>query len=108
MKDFHKWRLQQMQRFSAETAEMHFHKCADSSYRHAAKLLKAILVQMVECPGEPIILNPEAISGDLLLDFLDEMDFAYIHPRSSSHHFIMHAQAAGRSPLATRTAFKNL
>lgn len=61
----------------------HFHLCSDSAFFDVSKLLRSLCVSYVE--KQQIQLSQDIINSCLC--FLDEMQFAYIHPRSTSAKF---------------------
>lgn len=80
-----------MARFAGKS-RMHFHKCEDAVLIVVFNILKALLRQRVNSGSNSITLSVSDDDFDTLLDFLDEMSFAYMHPRSTSARFSMLAE----------------
>lgn len=61
----------------------HYHLCSDTTFFEVASLLQALCVSFVD--KKQITLSPCLV--DTVLQFLDEMQYAYMHPRSTSARF---------------------
>lgn len=96
MKKFDSWRLEKLQQFAPLACEMHYHRCSDYSYTCTAELLRSLLIRHVESGGASVCVHLSREVADAIFSFLNEMKFAYIHPRSTSHRFIMQAETRFR------------
>lgn len=85
--NFDAWRQSMMSRHQV-AAEMHYHKVSDVNWHQVSHLLRTLCVRFVEGHHKPITLNLSSDLVESLLSFVDEMQFAYIHPRSSSAKFL--------------------
>lgn len=85
--NFDAWRRSMMSQHQVE-AEMHYHKVSDVNWHQVSHLLRTLCVRFVEGHHKPVTLNLSSDLVESLLSFVDEMQFAYIHPRSSSAKFL--------------------
>lgn len=85
--NFDAWRRSMMSQRQV-AAEMHYHKVSDVNWHQVSHLLRTLCVRFVEGHHKPITLSLSLDMVETLLSFVDEMQFAYIHPRSSSAKFL--------------------
>lgn len=84
--DFEAWRKSHEPR--PEVAGlMHFHRCSDALYRDIRNFLREICRRRVECGQRQIRIIPSQSLIESCFLFCDEMDTAYMHPRSTSARF---------------------
>lgn len=79
---FDQWRRANMQRFS--NACMHYYRIDDEVIAFFCNFLTSVLRNRVENNSRTIVLNITDDFADAALDLLDQVDNAYIHPRSTS------------------------
>ena len=77
--NFESWRKSTQEKHRPDGVS-HYHLCSDLAFYAVAELLKSLCVSFVE--RRQMKVRQEQIDNVLL--FLDEMQFAYLHPRSSS------------------------
>lgn len=82
-KNFEKWRKAIVESYPTQS-EMHFHRCSDVNFLFVRDVLAQMLSKYVDEGQRKFIvtLSPEQIQ--IIFSFLDEMQFSYIHPRSTS------------------------
>ena len=66
----------------------HFHKVHDLVYARVESLVRSIVVKYVNGQRR-VQINVNADLAQCLYDFIDEMKFGYMHPRSTSARMIM-------------------
>lgn len=81
--NFHRWREAKQASFTS-IPDMHFHKCSDIHFGVVRDLLQTIVSCYVSHGQRKFVLQPSEFDINCFLLFLDEMQFAYIHPRSTS------------------------
>ena len=82
------------ERFANVCELTHFHKCSDSSAYAAVSAIKNLLVAKVE--GKVSFAWLDSTFCDSLLDFLDEFQFSYRHPRRDSYFSLMNFSSLSR------------
>lgn len=97
--NFESWRKAKQKRFEPYEFEMHYHKCADSCYKFVAALLQSLVSNFVSSQHRPQVVQLSVEHAQILLDFLEQMQFAYIHPRSTSARYLMVRECAFSSLL---------
>lgn len=97
MKDFNSWRQRKMSYYARFDCERHYHRCSDLSYSCVAEFLQQLIAYRINNGSGKVVVTITDEFADAALAFLDEMQFAYIHPRSTSHKFIMNREN-GKSP----------
>lgn len=70
-------------------ATMHYHRCSDGVYFDVRAFLTALLHAGVTKCRHSVKVSLTADFLNSVLQFVDEMDISYIHPRSTSarYHF---------------------
>lgn len=86
MLTFNSWRLRQQERFN-NCSSMHFHRVSDGAYSVVVHLLRYLLTSRINSQSQIVNVNVSDELSNSLLDFLDEMEFAYMHPRSTSARY---------------------
>lgn len=87
-KKFNKWRCQQMTLYSDGGGLAHYHRCSDALYGYVRKFCIFFIKKKIDL-GETsceVRLSDDLIQN--LYSFLMEMELSYIHPRSTSAHFL--------------------
>lgn len=80
--NFNDWRRANMQRFT--NASMHYYRIDDEVIRYFHNFFATLLKFRVESNSRQILLNITDEFADTALDLLDQIDNAYMHPRSTS------------------------
>lgn len=62
----------------------HYHRVPTDLWLVVARSLERIIVDILECPSDSRCAWLNAQHAQVMLDFLDEMEFGYVHPRRSS------------------------
>lgn len=83
MLQFNSWRKRQQERF-ATCSSMHYHRVDDSCYLVVVHLLRYLLTSRIVSQSKAVLVDLNDELADTLLDFLDQMEYAYMHPRSTS------------------------
>jgi len=86
MLQFNSWRKRQQERF-ATCSSMHYHRVDDSCYLVVVHLLRYLLTSRIDSQSKAVLVNLSDELANTLLDFLDQMEYAYMHPRSTSAKF---------------------
>jgi hypothetical protein len=100
--NFESWRQAKQAAFVDNFHDMHYHRCSDTTYRLVSSLLQHLLSAWVKSYHAPVSVRFSQEQAELMFAFLDQMQLAYIHPRSSSHRFLM---ALEYSPSATPSTY---
>ena len=84
---FEEWR--KAKQCAAECRTLaHYHKVEDCVLRDVYALVKGILVVRVETGSSKIMLRVSDSLANSLMMFMEQMRYAYLHPRSSSARFL--------------------
>lgn len=84
--EFQSWRKVKQSAFDSYI-NMHYHKVSDECYFVVRDLLQSLLRARVELGGTFVVsMTDEGCRS--VLDFLNQMQLAYIHPRSTSAKFL--------------------
>ena len=86
MTDFKKW-CDQMQALHGCSGSAHYHKCEDAAFCCVERLLQKIIVANVEKSLDVQLITLDGSTVQILFDWLMQMNFAYLHPRSSSARY---------------------
>lgn len=94
---FQRWRKSKEEKF-ANLNDLHYFRVSKTTWSSVRTVLQSLLVARVNL-GESFLLTLPSERANDLLDFLEQMKWGYIHPRSTSHRVLMvrEAQAAGLS-----------
>lgn len=77
----------------------HYHLCGDFVYSSVSNFLRSCLVERIESDRDFVyVCVDEDIANSILL-FLDEMRFAYMHPRSDAAKYIFAQLKDSAKPL---------
>lgn len=83
--NFESWRKAKQSAFVAIAHDMHYHRCSDTAYRLITSLLQGLVNTWLNNGRSFVSVRFTEEQINVILEFLDEMEFAYIHPRSTSH-----------------------
>ena len=85
--NFESWRKATEERYKS-FALAHFHKVDDELCFSVLNLLRQVVIKRVD-KGEHVSVHISEEQAQIIIDFLDQMNLAYIHPRSSSARYEM-------------------
>ena len=85
--NFESWRKATEERYKS-FALAHFHKVDDELCFSVLNLLRQVVIKRVD-KGEHVSVHISEEQAQIIVDFLDQMNLAYIHPRSSSARYEM-------------------
>lgn len=85
--NFESWRKAKQQHFSVPHTLMHYHRVSDVAWGDVANFLMFVLKVRVDTFSQQITFVLSDNLANSMLQFLDEMRFAYIHPRSTSARY---------------------
>lgn len=88
MVTFENWRKRQMMRYKCTTLS-HYHRVEDAVYNDVASFLRQVLITRVNAQCTSIYVALPDCLANSIIDFLNQMDFAYIHPRRNSARYAM-------------------
>ena len=63
-----------------------FHACDTILWLHIRRMLQSLVINRVAAGTEFLTLNLDSQSFDAIIEFIKQMDTAYIHPRRDSFH----------------------
>ena len=66
----------------------HYHKVHDTVYMGVERLLRTLVVKYVE-GNRRVQVKMDADTAQCLYEFLDEMKWGYLHPRSTSARMLL-------------------
>lgn len=93
--NFESWRRAKQKQFT-DGQLRHYHRCSDVSYSLVREILQKILSGWVGHSQRQFLLAPSDFDIDLIYQFLTEMDFGYMHPRSTSARFLYQKSASAK------------
>lgn len=85
---FDPWRQRKMSSWLGRD-DMHFHRLSEECSSVVINLLQNAVRQRILASSDVITLKITPDDFALILDFLEQFRFAYIHPRSTSHRIEM-------------------
>ena len=85
--NFESWRKATEERYKS-FALAHYHKVDDELAFSVLNLLRQIVIRRVD-KGANVSIHISEEQAQCIVDFLDQMNLAYIHPRSSSARYEM-------------------
>lgn len=87
--NFEAWRKSMQERTTGASLS-HFHKCSDENYRVVRKFLNAIINNPLAQNSKYFSCRVSTEALQIFADFINEMEFSYMHPRSDSAkiHFV--------------------
>lgn len=94
--NFESWRKATEERYKS-FALAHYHKVDDELAFSVLNLLRQIVIKRVDKGANVSILISEE-QAQCIVDFLDQMKLAYIHPRSSSARYEMMRSLSSAKP----------
>ena len=62
----------------------HFHRVDTVLWYDVARMMQRIIVAIVENPERPDVSFLEMNNADSMLEFIHQMEWAYVHPRRDS------------------------
>ena len=77
------WRKQKQSLYDCDGLT-HYHRVSDSLLRDVSILLRSLLLHYVDAGTRPLTLCLSYDQANSIFLFLDEMQCAYLHPRSTS------------------------
>lgn len=84
LQNFEEWRKTRPAIPAEIRATMHYHLVSDSAYNLVFSILKGFLCNYVEKGQTRLSVRLNRDAAELLFMFLDQMETAYLHPRSFS------------------------
>lgn len=94
--NFESWRKATEERYKS-FALAHYHKVDDELAFSVLNLLRQIVIKRVD-KGELVSIHISEEQAQIIVDFLDQMNLAYIHPRSSSARYEMMRSLSSAKP----------
>ena len=94
--NFESWRKATEERYKS-FALAHFHKVDDELCFSVLNLLRQVVIKRVD-KGEHVSIHISEEQAQCIVDFLDQMNLAYIHPRSSSARYEMMRSLSSAKP----------
>ena len=94
--NFKSWRKATEERYKS-FALAHYHKVDDELAFSVLNLLRQIVIKRVD-KGELVSIHISKEQAQIIVDFLDQMNLAYIHPRSSSARYEMMRSLSSAKP----------
>lgn len=94
--NFESWRKATEERYKS-FALAHYHKVDDELAFSVLNLLRQIVIKRVD-KGEHVSIHISEEQAQIIVDFLDQMNLAYIHPRSSSARYEMMRSLSSAKP----------
>ena len=94
--NFESWRKATEERYKS-FALAHYHKVDDELAFSVLNLLRQIVIKRVD-KGENVSIRISEEQAQIIVDFLDQMNLAYIHPRSSSARYEMMRSLSSAKP----------
>ena len=94
--NFESWRKATEERYKS-FALAHYHKVDDELCFSVLNLLRQIVIRRVD-KGENVSIHISEEQAQCIVDFLDQMNLAYIHPRSSSARYEMMRSLSSAKP----------
>ena len=94
--NFESWRKATEERYKS-FALAHFHKVDDELCFSVLNLLRQVVIKRVD-KGEHVSIHISEEQAQNIVDFLDQMNLAYIHPRSSSARYEMMRSLSSAKP----------
>lgn len=94
--NFESWRKATEERYKS-FALAHYHKVDDELAFSVLNLLRQIVIRRVD-KGEHVSIHISEEQAQIIVDFLDQMNLAYIHPRSSSARYEMMRSLSSAKP----------
>lgn len=93
---FESWRKATEERYKS-FALAHYHKVDDELCFSVLNLLRQVVIKRVD-KGELVSIHISEEQAQIIVDFLDQMNLAYIHPRSSSARYEMMRSLSSAKP----------
>lgn len=94
--NFESWRKATEERYKS-FALAHYHKVDDELAFSVLNLLRQIVIKRVD-KGANVSIHISEEQAQCIVDFLDQMNLAYIHPRSSSARYEMMRNLSSAKP----------
>lgn len=94
--NFESWRKATEERYKS-FALAHYHKVDDELAFSVLNLLRQIVIRRVD-KGEHVSIHISEEQAQCIVDFLDQMNLAYIHPRSYSARYEMMRRLSSAKP----------
>ena len=94
--NFESWRKATEERYKS-FALAHYHKVDDELCFSVLNLLRQVVIKRVD-KGEHVSIHISEEQAQIIVDFLDQMNLAYIHPRSSSARYEMMRSLSSAKP----------
>lgn len=94
--NFESWRKATEERYKS-FALAHYHKVDDELCFSVLNLLRQVVIKRVD-KGEHVSIHISEEQAQCIVDFLDQMNLAYIHPRSSSARYEMMRSLSSAKP----------
>ena len=94
--NFESWRKATEERYQS-FALAHYHKVDDELCFSVLNLLRQVVIKRVD-KGEHVSIHISEEQAQCIVDFLDQMNLAYIHPRSSSARYEMMRSLSSAKP----------
>lgn len=94
--NFESWRKATEERYKS-FALAHYHKVDDELAYSVLNLLRQIVIKRVD-KGANVSIHISEEQAQSIVEFLDQMNLAYIHPRSSSARYEMMRSLSSAKP----------
>ena len=98
LQSFQEWRKATMSNHAPQGVA-HYHLCGDCVYSSVSDFLRSCLVERVESNRDYVNVCVDEDTANSILLFLDEMRFAYLHPRSDAAKYIFARLKNSAKPL---------